>query len=64
MCESKTNQIFPIFSKSVAAALSDRYELGIWEDLDEQRAVYRLVTSWATPKEDVMRFIKDLKEVL
>ena len=54
---SPTNQIFIELEKQQLAALSDKFELGFWENLDENRIVMRIATSWATRQEDVDRLI-------
>ena len=54
---SPTNQIFIELEKQQLAILSDKVELGFWENLDENRIVMRIATSWATRQEDVDRLI-------
>ena len=54
---SPTNQIFIELEKQQLAVLSDKVELGFWENLDENRIVMRIATSWATRQEDVDRLI-------
>ena len=55
--DSPTNQIFIELEKQQLAVLSDKVELGFWENLDENRIVMRIATSWATRQEDVDRLI-------
>lgn len=50
---SPTNQIFIEVEKQQLAALSDKVELGFWENIDENHVVMRIATSWATRQEDV-----------
>ena len=52
-----TNQIFILLEKSRAAALSEKVEMGFWENTDESHTVMRIATSWATQPEDVERLI-------
>lgn len=52
-----TNQIFVILDPEKAKALSERVEMGFWENLPDGRVVMRLATSWATTNEDVDRLI-------
>lgn len=59
---SKTNQIFPILPQELVDHLAEKYDLGIWEKIDERFSVYRIVTSWATEEEKVRSLIKDIKE--
>ena len=48
-----TNQIFVELSRAQAAALGERAELSFWENVDADRVVMRICTSWATTPEDV-----------
>ena len=54
---SPTNQIFVALTPEKAKALSERVEMGFWENLPDGRVVMRLATSWATTREDVDRLI-------
>lgn len=55
--DAPTNQIFIALEKARAEALSQRVEMGFWENLDDGRVVMRIATSWATSREDVDRLI-------
>lgn len=57
---SPTNQIFIILDKAKAASLSEKVEMGFWQNLDNDRTVMRIATSWATKKEDVVKLIEIL----
>ena len=48
-----TNQIFIAFDRQEAEALSQKVEMGFWENLSDGRVVMRVATSWATRPEDV-----------
>lgn len=63
MVESPTNQIFPILTQNQIEALSEKYGFSIWEPLDEEKSIIRLVTSWATKEEAVEAFLEDLKNL-
>ena len=52
-----TNQIFLKLDKAKAAELSEKVEMGFWENLDENHTVMRIATSWATTQEDVEKLI-------
>ena len=39
--------------KKQAKALSERIEMGFWENIDADHTVMRIATSWATRPEDV-----------
>ncbi len=56
--ENPTNQIFVILDRGKAAELSENVELGFWENIDAERCVMRIATSWATTDEDVDRLIE------
>ncbi len=51
--QTETNQVFTILSKEQAACLSEDFAFEFWADYDENRCVYRFVTSWATNPEAV-----------
>lgn len=53
-----TNQIFIVLDKKKAARISEKVNLGFWENLDENHCVMRIATSWATQEEDVTKLIK------
>jgi threonine aldolase len=53
-----TNQIFIAFDRQRAEALSQRVEMGFWENLPDGRVVMRVATSWATRREDVDKLIE------
>ena len=57
---SPTNQIFIELDKAQLAALSEKVELGFWENIDENHTIMRIATSWATRQEDVDRLIASL----
>ena len=57
---SPTNQIFIELDKAQLAALSEKVELGFWENIDENHTIIRIATSWATRQEDVDRLIASL----
>ncbi|MBR0351638.1 MAG: low specificity L-threonine aldolase [Oscillospiraceae bacterium] len=56
--ENPTNQIFVLLDREKAAELSEYVELGFWENIDAERCVMRIATSWATSDEDVDRLIE------
>ena len=61
---SPTNQIFPIFSNELLPLLGRLciYEVNCHPDSDH--TAVRLVTSWATPAEDVSGFLRELEQAL
>lgn len=60
LTEPASNQIFPILSNQKIEELSTKYGFYVWQEIDDQNSVIRLVTSWATKEEMVDSFIKDL----
>ncbi len=61
MCESPTNQQFPIIPKEHLAKLDEKYTYFPWLDLGDGRMITRFCTSWATPEASVDALIKDLE---
>lgn len=55
-----TNQLFPIFPEAVIKTLQKDFVFSIQEK-GEERSVIRLVTSWATSKEECGHFLSVLK---
>lgn len=60
--ESPTNQIFPIFPKTLIKELEKDYGFYVWEDVSASEAAIRLVTSWATKEDAVESFIKAVEK--
>jgi threonine aldolase len=60
LCESPTNQQFPILTKEQICLLSQKYAFEIWTETDDSHAAVRFCTSWATRENDVQSLIKDI----
>ncbi|AQR94303.1 threonine aldolase family protein [Clostridium saccharoperbutylacetonicum] len=60
LCESYTNQQFPILPNEVVNKISEKYSFNVERVIDENNTVIRLVTSWATSKEKVLEFVEEL----
>jgi threonine aldolase len=60
LCESYTNQQFPILPNEVVKKISEKYSFNVERVIDENNTVIRLVTSWATSKEKVLEFVGEL----
>ncbi|KAH6967969.1 threonine aldolase [Ilyonectria sp. MPI-CAGE-AT-0026] len=58
--ETETNQVFAILPNALIAKLQNEFQFYVWEKVPDDMAVVRLVTSWATSKEQVAAFIKKL----
>lgn len=46
--KTETNQVFVTLPGSLVQRLEERFRFYVWEHLEDQRAVVRIVTSWAT----------------
>lgn len=46
--KTETNQVFVTLPESLVKRLEERFGFYIWERLEDQQAVVRIVTSWAT----------------
>lgn len=55
-----SNQIFPILFNNEIERLQENFEFFVWQKMDEEKSAIRLVTSWATPEEQVDHFLKQL----
>ena len=60
LTESPTNQIFPILPHGLIQKLEKNWDFYVWQKVDADHSVVRLVTSWATPEEAVQAFIEEL----
>ncbi len=58
---SATNQQFPILTQEQVNKLEQKYSFCFWEELEDDKAVYRFCTSWATTKENVDTLIEDIQ---
>ncbi len=52
-----SNQVFPLLPDSLIATLSDSFAFHPWQKGEDNHSVIRLVTSWATPVEQIDAFI-------
>lgn len=62
LCDSPTNQLFPIFPDEFAKKINENYVTTFQCKPDENHTCLRFCTSWATNKQAVEDFIKDLKQ--
>lgn len=60
--QTESNQIFPILPNTIIDVLQETFDFYIWEKVDDQRSVIRLVTSWATDEEQVDSLIGAINE--
>lgn len=61
LIHSPSNQVFPILPNQLIKELQKDYAFNVWERVDANHSVIRLVTSWATEEEVVDKFIEDFK---
>ena len=57
LVESTSNQLFPIFSEEEIEILKKDFSFYVWEMVDNRHSAIRLITSWATQKHEVLRFL-------
>ena len=55
--ETETNQIFPVLPNALIEELKQSFGFYVWEKVDDDHSVIRLVTSWATQEEQVKAFV-------
>ena len=60
LCESPSNQIFPILPNRLIQRLLENFDFYIWKKVDSGHAAIRLVTSWATERETILRFVSEI----
>lgn len=63
LCESFTNQIFPILPLATIERLESNYGFYVWKKVDDNHSAIRLVTSWATPETAVENFLLHLSQL-
>ncbi|MVX62647.1 threonine aldolase [Clostridium chromiireducens] len=61
LTDSYTNQQFPILPNDLIKKISEKYSFNVERIIDQNNTAIRLVTSWATKKENVIEFIEYLK---
>lgn len=64
LIHSPSNQIFPILPNTLIEALETKYFFYIWEKVDSEHSVIRLVTSWATKEDIVYEFLEDMRKAM
>ena len=62
--DSKTNQIFPIFKKSIVEMLSKEFIFEKWGEYDKDSEVIRFVLSFQNKISDIDYLVSKIKEVL
>ena len=60
MLRPESNQIFPILPNTLIEKLKEDFDFYIWEKVDNENSVLRLVTSWTTDEKEVDKFLEKL----
>ena len=58
--DTETNQVFAILPNALISQLQAQFNFYIWNKVDNDHSVIRLVTSWATDKDQVEKFIQQV----
>ncbi|AKQ47480.1 amino acid lyase [Rufibacter radiotolerans] len=61
LSQPETNQIFPILPDALIVELSKKYGFFVWRKMEEGFSAVRLITSWATPQEQVDQFLEEVQ---
>ncbi len=63
LCETFTNQIFPILPERHIEKLAEKFDFYVWKKLENDHAAIRLITSWATADDVVETFSNEIKNL-
>lgn len=63
LCETFTNQIFPVLCQDQIDQLSAHFDFYVWKKLDQGKSAVRIITSWATKNEVVDELIREIKNL-
>ncbi len=55
--EPVSNQLFPIINKKIIARLYDHFDFYVWQEIDNEHAAVRIITSWATEQKQIEKFV-------
>ncbi len=61
--DSYTNMQFPALTKSQQEQLAEKYLFEVWGKYNDERAIVRFCTSWATKEESVDALCKDIEKL-
>jgi len=61
--DTTTNQIFPILSNTQIEHLAQNFAFHHWRNIDENHSAIRLITSWATPSENVEALVREIGQL-
>lgn len=60
LVETESNQVFPILPELLIEELEKKFVFYRWKQIDNHHSALRLVTSWATKKEKIEAFLKEM----
>jgi threonine aldolase len=60
--DTTTNQIFPILSNTQIEHLARKFTFHHWRKINENHSAIRLITSWATPSENVEALVREIEQ--
>ncbi len=63
MATPHSNQIFPLFSDEIIHELSKECEFYVWKKMTDNQSAVRLITSWATPQQEVDALVSLLRKL-
>lgn len=63
LCDSPTNQQFPLLTDAQVNTLSQKYAFEFWTKVADNLSAVRFCTSWATREEDVRELIHDIENL-
>ncbi len=55
--EGYTNQLFPILTNNQIEILAEHFEFYVWQKIDSNKAVVRIITSWATDNKSTQQLV-------
>ncbi|MDA0777558.1 MAG: aminotransferase class I/II-fold pyridoxal phosphate-dependent enzyme [Bacteroidetes bacterium] len=61
--DTTTNQIFPILSNTQIEHLAQNFAFHHWRKINETHSAIRLITSWATPSENVEALVREIGQL-
>ena len=61
--KTQSNQVFPVLPNALIGRLREDFAFYTWSEMDDDRAVIRLVTSWATDEAKVDEFLELINAV-
>ncbi len=61
---TQTNQVFPVLPNTIIEQLKQKVAFYVWEKVDENNSVIRLVTSWKTKESELDNFDEILDRIM